>query len=84
MKTAINQALKEFRKRYQTELKKKAGKEILNLWLPEKEVSFTANFEEIEGINKNVYEKFYHKKQYLGIENEKKFIRFLEAQKNVI
>ncbi|CAJ0852933.1 14521_t:CDS:2 [Entrophospora sp. SA101] len=34
-----------------------------------------ANYEEIEDINKNVYEKFYNKKQYSGIENEKKFIR---------
>ncbi|CAJ0835195.1 5908_t:CDS:2 [Entrophospora sp. SA101] len=35
-----------------------------------------ANYEEIEDINKNVYEKFYNKKQYSGIENEKKFISY--------
>jgi len=76
--------LKEFRKKYEIEIKAKEEREIFNLWLPEKQASFTADFEEIEGINKNAYEKFYNKKQYLGIENEKKFIRFLESQKNVI
>ena len=81
---AISKALKEFRKNYEAKIKAKGGKEVFNLWLPEKQVSFTADFEEIEGINKNVYEKFYNKKQYLGIENEKKFIRFLESQSNVI
>jgi len=76
--------LKEFRKKYEIELKIREEKEVFNLLLPEKQVSFTADFEEIEGINKNVYEKFYNKKQYPGIENEKKFIRFLELQPNVI
>lgn len=80
----ISKALKEFRKKYEMEIKAKGEKEVFNLWLPEKQVSFTADFEEIEGINKNAYEKFYNRKQYLGIENEKKFMRFLETQLNVI
>lgn len=84
LRIIINKALREFRKKYETEIKAKGEKEVFNLWLPEKQVSFTEDFEEIESINKNVYEKFYNKKQYFGIENEKKFIRFLESQQNVI
>ena len=84
LKIVISKTLKEFRKRYEIEIKAKGEREVFNLWLPEKQVSFTADFEEIEGINKNVYEKFYNKKRYLGIENEKKFIRFLESRPNII
>ncbi|MCE8163951.1 MAG: DEAD/DEAH box helicase family protein [Candidatus Moeniiplasma glomeromycotorum] len=84
LKSAINKALKEFRKKYEIELKTRKEKEVFDLWLPEKQISFTADFEEIEGINKIAYEKFYNRKQYFGIENEKSFIRFLESQSNVI
>ncbi|MCE8169021.1 MAG: DEAD/DEAH box helicase family protein [Candidatus Moeniiplasma glomeromycotorum] len=84
LKMVISKALKEFRKKYEIEIKEKGEREIFNLWLPEKQVSFTADFEEIEGINKNVYEKFYNRKQYSGIENERKFMRFLESQPNII
>src|SRR5205085_761357 len=84
LKEAISKALKGFRKEYEIEIKAKEGKEIFDLELPERAISFTEDFEMIENINKNTYEKFYNKKQYFGIENEKSFIRFLESQQNII
>jgi type III restriction enzyme len=84
LKTAISKALKTFRKKYEIEIKEKEEKEIFDLELPEKETSFTEDFEKIDGITKNVYEEFYNRKQYLGKENEEKFIKFLESQKNII
>jgi type III restriction enzyme len=84
LKAAINKALKEFRKKYEIEIREKEEKDIFDLELPEKEVSFTEDFEKIDGIEKNVYEEFYNRKQYLGKENEEKFINFLESQKNII
>jgi len=71
LKSAINKALKAFRKRYEVEIKAKEEKEVFNLWLPEKNTSFTADYEEVEDINKNVYEKFYNKKLGLSIRCKK-------------
>ncbi|OHE15935.1 MAG: restriction endonuclease subunit R [Sulfurimonas sp. RIFOXYB2_FULL_37_5] len=84
LKTAISKALKEFRKKYEIEIREKEEKDIFDLELPEKETSFTEDFEKINGIVKNAYEEFYNRKQYLGKENEEKFIKFLESQKNII
>ena len=84
LKITISKALKEFRKKYEIEIKEKEEKDIFDLELPEQEVSFTDDYEEMKGINKNVYEKFYNRKQYIGKENEEKFIKFLESQKNII
>ena len=84
LKTTISKALKEFRNKYEIEIREKEEKDIFDLELPEQEASFTEDFEKIDGINKNVYEEFYNRKQYLGKENEEKFIKFLESQKNII
>jgi len=84
LKTTISKALKEFRNKYEIEIREKEEKDIFDLELPEYETSFTEYFEKIDGINKNVYEEFYNRKQYLGKENEEKFIKFLESQKNII
>jgi type III restriction enzyme len=84
LKIVISKALKEFRKKYEIEIREKEEKDIFDLELPEQEMSFTEDFEKIEKINKNVYEEFYNRKQYLGKENEEKFIKFLESQKNII
>ena len=84
LKTAISKALKEFRKKYEIEIREKEEKDIFDLELPEKEVSFTEGFQKIDGIVRNVYEEFYNRKQYLGKENEEKFIKFLESQKNIL
>lgn len=84
LKTAISKALRDFRKKYEIEIKEKEEKEIFDLELPEQEVSFTDDYDEIKNINKNVYEKFYNRIQYIGKENEEEFIKFLESQKNVI
>ena len=84
LKTSISTSLKEFRKKYEIEIREKAEKDIFDLELPEQEISLTEDYEKIEGIKKNVYEEFYNKKQYLGKENEEKFIKLLESQKDVI
>ena len=83
LKTRISKALKEFRKEYEIEVKEKGETEIFKITLPTKEVSFTDDFERIDKISKNVYEEFYNRKQYLGKENEEKFIKFLESQKSI-
>ncbi|MFH0854087.1 MAG: DEAD/DEAH box helicase family protein [bacterium] len=84
LKNAVSKALKDFRQKYEIEIKEKEEKDIFDLELPAKEASFTEDFEKIEGIEKNAYEEFYNRKKYLGKENEEKFIKFLEAQKQII
>ncbi len=84
LKTAISKALKDFRQKYEIEIKEKEEKDIFDLELPAKEASFTEDFEKIEGIQKNAYEEFYNRKKYLGKENEERFIKFLESQKQII
>ncbi len=84
LKNAISRALKAFRKKYEIEIKAKEEKSIFNLELPEQEISFTEDFEKVDGTTKNVYEEFYNRKQYLGKENEERFIKFLELQKSII
>ncbi len=84
LKMTISKALKEFRNKYEIEIREKEEKDIFDLELPEQETSFTEDFEKIGGTNKNVYEEFYNRKQYFGKENEGKFIKFLESQKSII
>jgi len=79
LKKAIHESLLQFRKTYETEIKTKEEKDIFDLEIPEKEVSFTEDFEKLK-TTKNVYEKFYIKKEYKGKENETNFINFLETQ----
>jgi type III restriction enzyme len=100
LKIVINKALKSFRQKYEIEIKEKEEKDIFELEIPEKEVSFTDDYEELDEINpkndlfdhkekkvkilKNAYEKFYIKKEYSGRKNELSFIKFLESQKNLL
>lgn len=84
LKAAISKTLKDFRQKYEIEIKEKEEKDIFDLELPAKEASFTEDFEKIEGIQKNAYEEFYNRKKYLGKENEERFIKFLESQKQII
>lgn len=100
LKIAISKVLKAFREKYEIEIREKEEKDIFDLELPEKEVSFTDDYEKIEEIKsennlfehkqkmvkitKNVYDEFYLKKEYSGRKNEISFIRFLESQKNII
>ncbi|MDP1814525.1 MAG: DEAD/DEAH box helicase family protein [Leadbetterella sp.] len=100
LKNAISKALKEFRKKYEIEIREKEEKEIFQLELPEQEVSFTEDFEIVEEIkpekdlfeqsdklikiSKNVYEEFYLRKDYNGRKNELSFIQYLELQKDII
>ena len=83
LKIVINEALVGFRKEYEIKLKEKDGKEIVNVTIPQNELSFTDNFEELE-VTKNVYERFFNRKKYKGKENEEDFIKFLEVQENIL
>jgi len=84
LKATISKALKEFRNKYEIEIREKEEKDIYSLELPEQETSYTEDYEKTDGIYKNVYEEFYNRKQYLGKENEGKFIKYLESQKHII
>lgn len=82
LKKVIHLALVGFRKEYELQLKEKDGKEYPIISIPQKELSFTDDFEELD-ISKNVYDKFYNRKKYLGKENEELFINFLEKHQNI-
>lgn len=82
LKIVINEALIGFRKEYEIKLKEKDGKEFVNVTIPQKELSFTDDFEELK-VSKNVYERFYNRKKYKGKDNEEDFIKFLEVQENI-
>lgn len=79
LKKAIHKALIEFRTTYNIEIKEKEEKDIFDTLIPEQEMSYTEDFEELK-TSKNAYEKFYIKNTYKGKENETKFIEFLESQ----
>ncbi len=83
LKQVIHKALVGFREEYSLKLKDTDGKESLSVTLPQKELGFTDDFEEL-AVSKNVYNKFYSRKKYLGKENEEQFINFLETQKNIV
>jgi len=84
LKRAINKALKEFRKKYEIEVKEKESTFIFDLIVPESSMSFTEDYEKIEDISKNVYKEFYNRKTYLGKENEEKFIAHIDSKFEVI
>lgn len=83
LKVVINEALIGFRKEYEISLKEKDGREFVNVIIPQKELGFTDDFEELK-VSKNVYEKFFNRKKYKGKENEEDFIKFLETQENIL
>lgn len=100
LKIIISKALKAFREKYEIEIRKKEEKDVFDLELPEKEISFTDDYEKIQEIKpennlfthkqkaitilKNAYDEFYLRKEYSGRKNEISFIQFLESQKNII
>lgn len=83
-KSAISTALKGYREKYEIAVREKPKIDIYKLEIPENENSYTEDFEKIEGISKNAYEAFYNRKQYLGKENEERFIKYLEIQENIL
>lgn len=83
LKKIINRALIGFRKEYEITLKEKDGKEIVNVLIPQKEVGFTDDYEQLE-VSKNAYDKFFNRKKYKGKENEENFINYLESQENIL
>jgi type III restriction enzyme len=84
LKMVISNALKDFRKKYEIEIREKEERDVFDLELPEQEVSFTEDYEKINGIKNNAYEEFYNRKEYVGKINESNFIKFLESKKNIL
>ncbi|MBN2721562.1 MAG: DEAD/DEAH box helicase family protein [Campylobacterales bacterium] len=82
LKQVISKALIGFRNEYEIKLKEKDGKELVYVLIPQDEISFTDDYEELNAA-KNVYDKFYNRKSYKGKDNEENFIKFLEDQSNV-
>ena len=76
-KKAICKALIDFREKYNIQIREKIEKSIYPILIPEDELSFTDEYEEIS-VEKNVYEKFYIKKEYKGKDNELKFINYID------
>ena len=77
LKKAICKALIDFREKYNIQIKEKIEKSTYQILIPEDELSFTDEYEEIS-VEKNVYEKFYIKKEYKGKDNELKFINYID------
>lgn len=84
LSTAINKALKEFRVKYEIEVKEKETRDIFDLIIPDKSAGFTDDYEQIIGITKNVYNEFYIRKEYLGRKNEEEFISHIDKEDNII
>lgn len=85
LKKAIYKALVDFRPIHDSIVKEKNEEFSLDINIPNKENSFTDDYEEIGNIHKNAYDKFYLLKDYTGKQNELKFINdILEKNKNII
>ena len=83
-KKIIEKALIEFNNQiYLPEIENKERKEDLDLEVPQKERSYTDDFQELKEVKKNCYNKFYIRKKYIGRINEEEFIRYLERRKNI-
>jgi type III restriction enzyme len=78
LRKVIHEALISFREVFEKQTQDKNSKTYINVLLPQKEISFTSDYELIK-TNKNVYDNFYNSKKYKGKINEEQFIEFLEA-----
>lgn len=83
LKDAINKALKEFRKKYEVEVKEKEIKDIFEIKVPQINACYTDDFGIIEGTKKNVYKELYIRKEYLGRQNEVEFISHIDIHSNI-
>ena len=77
LKKAICKALIDFREKYNVQIKEKIEKSTYQILIPEDELSFTDEYEELS-VEKNTYERFYIKKEYKGKDNELKFINYID------
>lgn len=81
LKKAIYKALVDFRPIHDQIVEAKDEERLLRILVPNREISFTDDYEHLPEINRNAYDKFFFpKKDYDGKKNEYKFIAFLEKQ----
>lgn len=81
LKRAIHKALLDFRPIHDQIIEAKDEERLLRILVPNREISFTDDYEHLSGIKQNAYDKFFFPKEdYPGKRNEYKFITFLEKQ----
>jgi type III restriction enzyme len=84
LKKAINISLKSFKLiSIQHSILREPSTKI-NITIPSNEAFYGNDYMEVFGIKKNAFDKFFILKEYLGRENEMKFISFLESQEEVV
>ena len=83
LRRVISGSLEKYRPIKQEEVKKKElrVRRIEDLDIPRPFLFFTEDYEEIKDLSKNSMTPFYIAKDYLGKENEIKFIEYIEAKK---
>jgi len=81
----VGDALLAYRPIREQEVNKKAAraKRIEHIEVPREVLFFTDQYEELK-VKKSAMEPFWIEKEYAGRNNEEKFIKFLEASKNII
>lgn len=81
LKKAIYKALLDFRPIHDQIIEAKDEERLLRILVPNREISFTDDYEHLPEINRNAYDKFFFPREdYPGKKNEYKFITFLEKQ----
>ena len=81
LKKAIYKALLDFRPIHDQIIEAKDEERLLRIIVPNREISFTDDYEHLPEINRNAYDKFFFPREdYPGKKNEYKFITFLEKQ----
>lgn len=81
LKRAIHKALLDFRPIHDQIIEAKDEEHLLKIQVPNREVSFTDDYEPLPDMHRNAYDTFFlRKKDYLGKKNECKFISFLEQK----
>jgi type III restriction enzyme len=85
LRQVISTALERYRPIREEEIDKKSSraKRVEKLDVPRKELDFTDDYEELEGLKRNAMEPFYIAKTYVGKINETNFIAYLESSKVV-
>lgn len=82
LRKVISESLEKYRPIRQEEVKKKESRARTtgDLEIPRPSLSYTEDYEEIKGLNKNSMTPFYIGKNYSGKKNETEFIKYIESK----
>ena len=85
LRPIISESLAKYRPIREQEVKQKAlrTKRMGKLEIPRQSLFYTDEYKELEKIKKSAMKPFYIKKDYNGKNNETKFIKYLEAKKEI-